>query len=177
MLPQFGFAEIIVLALLAIIVVGPKDLPKLMRSFGNFMAKIRGLGQEFKDAFEEMGAEDEIAEMRKELEDLKKMGSVDNLTGGLDGEMRSLDKDLRDAVNTKPNSNPKSTAKSNQELTSSETNPELAINTPSDSKAKPQPQPQPQPQPKSKPQTKPKSKKKSEPKTKTKPKPKPKPGY
>ncbi len=166
MLPQFGFAEIIVLALLAIIVVGPKDLPKLMRSFGNFMAKIRGLGQEFKDAFEEMGAEDEIAEMRKELEDLKKMGSVDNLTGGLDGEMRSLDKDLRDAVNTKPNSNPKSTAKSKQELTSSETNPELAINTPSDSKAKPQP--------KSKPQTKPKSKKKSEPKTKTKPKPKPK---
>jgi len=43
MLPQLGFAEIIVLALLAIIVVGPKDLPKLMRSFGNFMSKIRGL--------------------------------------------------------------------------------------------------------------------------------------
>jgi len=110
MLPQLGFAEMIVLALLAIIVVGPKDLPKLMRSFGNFMAKVRGLGQEFKDAFDEMGAEDEIAEMRKELEELKKMGSVDSLTGGLDGEMRALDKDLREAVNPKLGSNPKTTS-------------------------------------------------------------------
>lgn len=101
MLPQLGFAEIIVLALLAIIVVGPKDLPKLMRSFGNFMSKIRGLGQEFKDAFDEMGAESEIAEMRKELQELKRMGSIDNITGGLEGEMRELDRDLKGAANPK----------------------------------------------------------------------------
>jgi len=101
MLPQLGFAEIIVLALLAIIVVGPKDLPKLMRSFGSFMAKIRGLGQEFKDAFDEMGAEEEIAEMRKELQELKRMGSADNLTGGLEGEMRELDRELKDLANPK----------------------------------------------------------------------------
>jgi sec-independent protein translocase protein TatB len=116
MLPQLGFAEMIVLALLAIIVVGPKDLPKLMRSFGNIMAKIRGLGQEFKDAFDEMGAEDEIAEMRKELEDLKKMGSVKSLTGDLEEEMRALDRDLRSSADPKPKSNPKS-----------QTNPELQV--------------------------------------------------
>ncbi|WP_416878053.1 Sec-independent protein translocase protein TatB [Litorimonas sp.] len=116
MLPQLGFAEMIVLALLAIIVVGPKDLPKLMRSFGNIMAKIRGLGQEFKDAFDEMGAEDEIAEMRKELEDLKKMGSVKSLTGDLEEEMRALDRDLRSSADPKSKSNPKS-----------QTNPELQV--------------------------------------------------
>jgi len=44
MIPQFGFAEMIVLALLAIIVVGPKDLPKLMRTMGQFMAKVRAMG-------------------------------------------------------------------------------------------------------------------------------------
>ncbi len=97
MLPQLGFAEIIVLALLAIIVVGPKDLPKLMRSFGQFMSKIRGMGQEFKDAFDEMGAQDEIAEMRKEISELKKMGSLDHLTEGLETDMRELDRDIRDA--------------------------------------------------------------------------------
>lgn len=118
MLPQLGFAEMIVLALLAIIVVGPKDLPKLMRTFGNIMAKIRGLGQEFKDAFDEMGAEDEIAEMRKELEDLKQMGSVKNLTGDLDGEMRALDRDLRSAGEQKPKSNPKSQNQSEPEAKS-----------------------------------------------------------
>lgn len=115
MLPQLGFAEMMVLALLAIIVVGPKDLPKLMRTVGQMMAKIRGMGQEFKDAFEEMGAQDEIAEMRKELADLRSMGSIDNLTGGLESDMRELDRDLRDSVeggsDTTSKSNPKSGTK------------------------------------------------------------------
>lgn len=100
MIPQFGFAEIIVLALLAIIVVGPKDLPKLMRTLGGFMAKVRAMGQEFKDAFDDMGAEDEIAQMRKELQELKELGKIENLVGDdIQDEMRELDADLREATN------------------------------------------------------------------------------
>jgi len=99
MIPQFGFAEMIVLALLAIIVVGPKDLPKLMRAFGQFMAKVRAMGQEFKDAFDDMGAEEEIAEMRRELEELRNMGKLENLADGdLGEEMRDLDSELREAT-------------------------------------------------------------------------------
>ena len=99
MIPQFGFAEIIVLALLAIIVVGPKDLPKLMRTMGGFMAKVRAMGQEFKDAFDDMDAEDEIAQMRKELEELKNLGKLENLVGDdIKEEMRELDSDLREAT-------------------------------------------------------------------------------
>lgn len=106
MIPQFGFAEIVVLALLAIIVVGPKDLPKLMRSMGQFMAKIRGMGQEFKDAFEDMGADDEIAAMRREIEELKNLGKLENLAdGNLADEMRQLDTDIREATDM---SSPKS---------------------------------------------------------------------
>jgi sec-independent protein translocase protein TatB len=99
MIPQFGFAEILVLALLAIIVVGPKDLPKLMRTLGGFMAKIRAMGQEFKDAFDDMDAEDEIAQMRKELEELKNLGKLENLIGDdIQDVMRELDADLREAT-------------------------------------------------------------------------------
>ena len=99
MIPQFGFAEIIVIALLAIIVVGPKDLPKLMRTLGGFMAKIRAMGQEFKDAFDDMGAEDEIAQMRKEIQELKNLGKLENLVGDdIQNEMRELDSDLREAT-------------------------------------------------------------------------------
>ena len=99
MIPQFGFAEIIVLALLAIIVVGPKDLPKLMRTLGGFMAKVRAMGQEFKDAFDDMGAEDEIAQMRKEIQELKELGKIENLVGDdIQDEMRELDADLREAT-------------------------------------------------------------------------------
>jgi len=99
MIPQFGFAEIIVLALLAIIVVGPKDLPKLMRTLGGFMAKMRAMGQEFKDAFDDMDAEDEIAQMRKEIEELRDLGKIENLVGDdIQNEMRELDADLREAT-------------------------------------------------------------------------------
>ncbi len=103
MLPQLGFAEIVVLALLAIIVVGPKDLPKLMKTLGQLMAKIRGMGQEFKEAFAEMTAEDEIAEMRREIQELKKLGKVETYVGDFDdgdlgAEMKALDSDIRQAT-------------------------------------------------------------------------------
>ena len=99
MIPQFGFAEIVVLALLAIIVVGPKDLPKLMRTLGGFMGKMRAMGQEFKDAFEDMDAESEIAQMRKEIQELRELGKLENLVGeDIQNEMRGLDADIREAT-------------------------------------------------------------------------------
>lgn len=99
MIPQIGFAEMLVLALLAIIVVGPKDLPKLMKAVGGFMSRIRAMGQEFKDAFDDMGADAEMAELRREIEDLKNMGKLSNLSDeAFDEDMRSLDQELRDGT-------------------------------------------------------------------------------
>lgn len=114
MIPQIGFAEMLVLVILAIIVVGPKDLPKLMRSIGQFMAKIRSMGNEFKQAFDDMGAEEEIASMRREIEALKKVGQLDDgISDDLSYEMRSLDADIRDATDLpSPKSSPKSGLKS-----------------------------------------------------------------
>lgn len=92
MLPQFGLGEMIIILLLAIIVVGPKDLPKVMRTLGGFMAKIRMMGQEFKDAFDEMDADDEIKALRKEIAEMKNMGFLGDDIGQ---DMRELDRDLR----------------------------------------------------------------------------------
>ena len=93
----------IVLVLLAIIVVGPKDLPKLMRSLGQGMAKIRGLANEFTQAFDDMGAEEEMAELRRELRELRESATLKNITEDVVGddlshEMRSLDEDIRQAT-------------------------------------------------------------------------------
>ncbi|HHL42032.1 MAG TPA: twin-arginine translocase subunit TatB, partial [Hellea balneolensis] len=74
MIPQFGFSEMLVIAVLALIVVGPKDLPKMMRQVGRFVGSIKRLGQEFKDAIDQMGEDEELAELRKEIEELKSMG-------------------------------------------------------------------------------------------------------
>ena len=99
MIPQFGFAEILVIAMLALIVVGPKDLPLMARKAGQFFARIKAMGQEFKDAFDDMGAAEEMAELRKEIEDLKSMGKLSNLSDEAFAEdMRALDADIREGT-------------------------------------------------------------------------------
>jgi len=106
MIPQLGFAEIIILGLLALIVVGPKDLPRMMKAIGQFLARLRSLGQEFKSAFDEMGQAAEMEELRKEIEELKKLGKLENLSEEAFGEdMVALDRDLRDGTRLE---NPKS---------------------------------------------------------------------
>ena len=86
----------ILLLLLAIIVVGPKDLPKLMRTLGGLMAKVKALGAEFRQAFEEMGAEEELKELREQIAELKNVVPTEDLD--LTKEMRGLDTELREAT-------------------------------------------------------------------------------
>src|SRR3954466_8887936 len=71
MLPEIGASELLVIAVVALIVVGPKDLPVLLRRFGQFMAKLRGMAAEFRASFQEMARQSELDELRKEVEALR----------------------------------------------------------------------------------------------------------
>lgn len=94
MLPQVGFAELLVLAILALVVVGPRDLPRLMRQVGGIMAKARGMAREFQRSFDEMGRETEIAELRKEIQDLRRIEPLEDVKR----ELTDVERDTRDAV-------------------------------------------------------------------------------
>ncbi len=99
MIPQLGFAEMLVIAILALVVVGPKDLPKMMRTAGRFMAKIKMMGQEFKDAFNQIGEDEELASLRKEIDELKSLGQMSNLSDeAFEEDMRALDNDLKEGT-------------------------------------------------------------------------------
>lgn len=92
----------LVIAMLALIVVGPRDLPKMMRRAGRFFAKMKMMGQEFRDAFNEIGKEDELAELRREMDELKKTGTLSDLSNDVfEEDMRALDRDLREGVDLK----------------------------------------------------------------------------
>ena len=54
MLPDIGGTELLVIAAVALIVVGPKDLPVLLRKLGQFIGKMRGMASEFRASFDEM---------------------------------------------------------------------------------------------------------------------------
>jgi len=72
MLPEIGASELLIIAAVALIVVGPKDLPLLMRRIGQFMAKIRGMASEFRASFDDMARQSELDDLRKEVEAMRR---------------------------------------------------------------------------------------------------------
>jgi sec-independent protein translocase protein TatB len=72
MLPEIGASELLVIAVVALIVVGPKDLPVLLRRLGQLMAKLRGMAAEFRASFDEMSRQSELDELRKEVEAMRR---------------------------------------------------------------------------------------------------------
>lgn len=79
MLPDIGMFELLLIAAIAIIVVGPKDLPKMLRAVGQWMAKARKMAGEFQRSFDEMAKETELAELRKEVNALKANNPISDI--------------------------------------------------------------------------------------------------
>jgi sec-independent protein translocase protein TatB len=66
-----GYTEILVIAVVAVIVIGPKDLPKVLRAFGRTMAKMRGMAREFQGHLDQAMREVGLDEVKKEVQNLK----------------------------------------------------------------------------------------------------------
>jgi sec-independent protein translocase protein TatB len=71
MLPDIGGTELLVIAAVALIVVGPKDLPVLLRKLGQFVARMRGMASEFRASFDEMARQSELDELRREVQAMR----------------------------------------------------------------------------------------------------------
>ena len=74
-----GYTELMVVALVAIIVIGPKDLPKVLRAFGRTMQKVRGMAREFQGHLDEAMREAGVDEIKKEINNLKTMNPVEDI--------------------------------------------------------------------------------------------------
>jgi sec-independent protein translocase protein TatB len=72
MFDLFSWNHIIILLAVTLVVVGPKDLPRLMHMAGKWAGKARAMANEFRKSFDEMARQAELDELRKEIEDLKK---------------------------------------------------------------------------------------------------------
>lgn len=64
---DIAWSELLVIAVVALIVVGPKDLPRLMRSLGQILRKLRRLSNEFKAGMDDFIRETELDEVRKSV--------------------------------------------------------------------------------------------------------------
>jgi sec-independent protein translocase protein TatB len=66
---DIGWSELLVIGVVAIIVVGPKELPRLMRTFGHYLGKVRHMAADFQHQFEEAVRDSEIDEAREAMQD------------------------------------------------------------------------------------------------------------
>ena len=79
----FSWQHLSIMLVVALVVVGPKDLPRLMNMAGKWAGKARSMATEFRRSFDEMARESELAELRKEIDDLKKNNPINDLANSM----------------------------------------------------------------------------------------------
>jgi sec-independent protein translocase protein TatB len=91
---DIGWSEFVVIAVVALIAIGPKELPGVLRMVGQWMGKARKMAAEFQGQFQEAMREAEMADLKKSFDEVKEAA-----TGFTSGNvMTSLEKDVGNAL-------------------------------------------------------------------------------
>src|SRR5437763_13236228 len=67
---DFGWGELILIGIVALIAIGPKELPGALRTLGQWMTKIRRMASEFQNQFHEAMREAELADLKKDVDEM-----------------------------------------------------------------------------------------------------------
>ncbi len=67
---DIGWGELVVIGIVALIAIGPKELPTVLRTLGQYMGKVRRMAAEFQGQFQEALREAEVADLKKMADDL-----------------------------------------------------------------------------------------------------------
>jgi sec-independent protein translocase protein TatB len=91
---DIGWSEFVLIAVVALIAIGPKELPGVLRMVGQWMGKARKMAAEFQGQFQEAMREAEMADIKKSFDEVKEAAS--GFAGG--NIMTSLQKDVSDSL-------------------------------------------------------------------------------
>ena len=92
--PGIGGMEYVVIAIVALLVVGPERLPMLLRKVGQMVAKARNMANEFRASFDEMARQSELDDLRKEVEALRSGQGMYALGADADEAFKDIRKEL-----------------------------------------------------------------------------------
>lgn len=96
---EVGWSELLVIAIVMIVVVGPKDLPKMLRTFATFAKKARGMASDFQAQFTDAMQDAELDEVRKTLADVRSLNPKNALKDAFDP-IRKAGEDVKRELNT-----------------------------------------------------------------------------
>ncbi|MCX8280802.1 Sec-independent protein translocase protein TatB [Phyllobacterium sp. 0TCS1.6C] len=95
---EIGWSEILVIAIVLIVVVGPKDLPKMLRAFGKATSRFRATAGEFRRQFDEALKEAELDDVREIINDAKSLDPRNDIRKVFDP-VRTIGEEIRSSLN------------------------------------------------------------------------------
>ena len=93
----FGWGEILLVIGIIIVVIGPKDLPKLIKQFSSFTRSIKKLSREFKNSLNDIADHEDFKEIKTSINEVNKIKEDLNLEGQLKNETQLI-KDTTDII-------------------------------------------------------------------------------
>jgi sec-independent protein translocase protein TatB len=99
---DISWTEFLLIGIVALVVIGPKELPGVLRTLGQYTRKVRGMAAEFQNQFQEAMREAEMADLKKSVDDLAHdIKSYDPLKSARE-DVEALGKDLNKDFDKKP---------------------------------------------------------------------------
>ena len=101
---SFGWSEIALTVIVVIIVVGPKEIPNLLKQIGSFSKSLKKISRDFKNSLNELAEESDLKDVKKSISDLKnikkdldptvdfknEINSIKDTVGSLDKEIKEI---------------------------------------------------------------------------------------
>lgn len=91
---DIGWTELLVIAIVLIVVVGPKDLPPMLRAFGKMTSNLRKMAGEFRTQFDEALRESELDDVRQTISDAQKLNPSNALRDAINP-LRQMGQEIR----------------------------------------------------------------------------------
>ena len=102
---DFSWSELLLIGVVALIFIGPKELPGVLRTLGQWMSKIRRMAGEFQNQFHDAMREAELADLKKEVDEMAAQAAVYSNFDPLSDvrkEMETAKRDIETAVADTP---------------------------------------------------------------------------
>lgn len=89
---DIGWSELVIIGMVALVVIGPKELPTVLRTVGQWMGKVRRMASEFQGQFQEAMREAEVADLKRQFDEAASAAS--NAASGLDNPLETARKEI-----------------------------------------------------------------------------------
>lgn len=101
---DIGWVELSIIALITILVVGPKEIPRVLRTVTQIMRKVRGMASEFQSGIDELARESELDDLKKDIEKTASRDFASELENTIDptGEVTESVRDIETSLKEDP---------------------------------------------------------------------------